>query len=171
MNNDQPRLRKAVSDVSWEIEKYINKALESSSSSSTCTVLEEDDEVLKQAECECCGLKEDCTADYIRSVKGCHCGKWVCGLCSEAVKERLNGGPAAAAAAAMEDAVTSHREFCQNFIITTRLNPKLSLTCTMRDIAKRSHDSRRSSDNLVASKIGRTTSCVPKIDLTKHTLV
>ncbi|KAK8505316.1 hypothetical protein V6N12_067284 [Hibiscus sabdariffa] len=167
-NNDQTRLRKAVSDVSWEIEKYINKALESSSSSSTCTILEEDD-VVKQAECECCGLKEDCTADYITSVKGCHCGKWVCGLCSEAVKERLlNGGPAAAA---MENAVTSHREFCQKFNSTTRLNSKLSLTCTMRDIAKRSHESRRSSDTSVAPKIGRTTSCVPKIDLTKHTIV
>ncbi|KAE8688981.1 hypothetical protein F3Y22_tig00110945pilonHSYRG00044 [Hibiscus syriacus] len=164
-NNDERRLRKVVSDVYREIGKYIDTALQSSSS--TSTVLEEDEVVVKQAECECCGLKEDFPADYIARVKGRHCGRWVCGLCSEAVKERLNGAPPAA----MEDAVTSHMEFCQNFNSTTRLNPKLSLSGAMRDIAKRSHDSRRSTNSLVASKIGRSTSCVPKIDLNKHSLV
>ncbi|KAK8509261.1 hypothetical protein V6N11_007663 [Hibiscus sabdariffa] len=127
-------------------------ALESSSS----TIIEEDE--VTQAECECCGLKEDCTPDYITRVQGGHCGKWVCGLCSEAVKERLSAAP-------MADAVSSHREFCQKFNSTTRLNPKLSLTCAMRDIAKRSHESRR------APKIARSTSCVPKLDLNKHSLV
>ncbi|GMI97975.1 hypothetical protein like AT2G25780 [Hibiscus trionum] len=138
------------------------------SSSSTSTIVEEDE--VTQAECECCGLKEDCTADYITRVKGGHCGKWVCGLCSEAVKERLNAAPMAAA---MEDAVSSHREFCQSFNSTTRLNPKLSLTFALRDIAKRSHESRRGSNNSVASKIkiSRTTSCVPKINLNNHSLV
>ncbi|KAE8735237.1 hypothetical protein F3Y22_tig00000340pilonHSYRG00090 [Hibiscus syriacus] len=129
------------------------------------TRMVEEDEV-KQAECECCGFKEDCTADYITRVKVVHGGKWVCGLCSEDVKERLNG------AAPMEDAVSSHREFCQNFNTTTRLNPKLSLTCAMRGIAKRSHDSRRGgSGNSKASNFGRTTSCIPKIDFSKHSLV
>ncbi|KAK8480125.1 hypothetical protein V6N12_044884, partial [Hibiscus sabdariffa] len=153
-NNEQRRLRKVVSDVSWEIEKYTYMALDSSSSFSTIV---EEDEVM-QAECECCGLKEDCTPDYITRVRVGHGGKWVCGLCSEAVKERLS-------AAAMADAVSSHREFCQKFNSTTRLNPKLSLTCAMRDIAKRSHDSRG------ASKIARSISCVPKLDLNKHSLV
>nr|KJB65601.1 hypothetical protein B456_010G105800 [Gossypium raimondii] len=122
-------LRKVVSDVTLEMERYIKTA-----SSST----EIDDEV-KQAECECCGLEEDCTADYIRRVKGRHCGKWVCGLCSEAVTE-----------------------FCQRFNSTTRLNPKLSLTCAMRDIAKRSNQNRSSN---TPNKMGRSNSCVPKINL------
>ncbi|XP_022754138.1 uncharacterized protein LOC111302539 [Durio zibethinus] len=139
-----------MSDVSSEIEKYI--ALESS------TV---DDQVM-QAECECCGLKEDCTKGYITIVKSCHCGKWVCGLCSEAVKERLYRAPKTA----IQDAVSFHREFCQKFNSTIRLNPKLSLACAMRDIAKRSHEY-RSSKNLSAPKIDRSTSCVPKIDF-KH---
>ena len=141
-----------VSDVSSEIEKYI--ALES------CTV--EHDQV-KQAECECCGLKEDCTTDYITRVKGCHCGKWVCGLCSEAVKERLHRAPKIA----MQEAVSFHREICQKFNSTTRLNPKLSLTCAMRDIAKRSHENRSSNNFSSAPKISRSTSCVPKINF-KH---
>ncbi|XVE71009.1 hypothetical protein DITRI_Ditri10aG0115400 [Diplodiscus trichospermus] len=150
MNNEQRLLRKVVSDVSSEMEKYI--ALE-------CPAV---DDQVKQAECECCGLKEDCTTDYITRVKGCHCGKWVCGLCSEAVKERLCRAPKTA----IQDAVSFHREFCQKFNSTTRLNPKLSLTCAMRDIAKRSHEN-RSSQNSSATKIARSISCVSKID-SKH---
>ena len=30
--------------------------------------------------CECCGLKEDCTQDYISEVKSKFDGKWLCGL-------------------------------------------------------------------------------------------
>ncbi|XP_016681465.2 uncharacterized protein [Gossypium hirsutum] len=148
MNTEQRHLRKVVSDVTLEMERYIKTA-----SSST----EIDDEV-KQAECECCGLEEDCTADYIRRVKGRHCGKWVCGLCSEAVNERLYRSPMAGT----EEAVRCQREFCQRFNSTTRLNPKLSLTCAMRDIAKRSNQNRSSN---TPNKIGRSNSCVPKINL------
>ncbi|KAK5825077.1 hypothetical protein PVK06_019879 [Gossypium arboreum] len=154
MNTEQRHLRKVVSDVALEMERYINTA-----SSST----EIDDEV-KQAECECCGLEEDCTADYIRRVKGRHCGKWVCGLCSEAVNERLYRSPMVG----MEEAVRCQREFCQRFNSTTRLNPKLSLTCAMRDIAKRSNQNRSSN---TPNKIGRSNSCVPKINLNNHSLV
>ncbi|KAL1803930.1 hypothetical protein ACET3Z_032577 [Daucus carota] len=39
------------------------------------------------AKCECCGFKEDCTQDYITEVKSEFLGKWLCGLCSEAVKD------------------------------------------------------------------------------------
>ncbi|OMO96205.1 hypothetical protein CCACVL1_05035 [Corchorus capsularis] len=149
---EQRVLRKVVSDVSSEIGKYI--ALESS------TLIIDEQLAVKQAECECCGLKEDCTTDYIKRVEGCHCGKWVCGLCSEAVKERLLRAPNIA----LRDAVGFHREFCQRFNSTTRLNPKLSLTFAMRDIAQKSNQN-RSSKNLSASKIARSTSCVPKIEL------
>ncbi|XVE97589.1 hypothetical protein REPUB_Repub03eG0032400 [Reevesia pubescens] len=147
MNNEQRLLRKVVSDVSSEIEKY--RALDQSS--------RVDQDQVKQAECECCGLKEDCTTDYITRVKGWHCGKWICGLCCEAVKERLYRAPKTP----MQDAVSFHREFCQKFNSTTRTNPKLSLTCAMRDIAKRSHEN-RSSKNLSAPKITRSISCVPR---------
>ncbi|XVF89158.1 hypothetical protein PTKIN_Ptkin19aG0107800 [Pterospermum kingtungense] len=153
MNNEQRLLRKVVSDVSSEVEKY-RELLEPCSST-----VDDDDDQVKQAECECCGLKEDCTTDYIIRVKGCHCGKWVCGLCSEAVKERLNKAPNTA----MLEAVSFHREFCQKFNSTTLLNPKLSLTCSMRDIAKRSHDNRSSHKFSSAPKISRSSSCVPKI--------
>ncbi|OMO86667.1 hypothetical protein COLO4_20984 [Corchorus olitorius] len=153
---EQRVLRKVVSDVSSEIGKYIG-ALESSST----LIIDDEQLAVKQAECECCGLKEECTTDYIKRVEGCYCGKWVCGLCCEAVKERLLRAPNIA----LRDAVSFHREFCQRFNSTTRLNPKLSLTCAMRDIAQKSNESRSSKTLSAASKIARTTSCVPKIEL------
>lgn len=147
LQNEQ-RLRKAVSDVSSEIGKY-RKELEA------ITKIDE----VKQAECECCGLVEDCTPDYIVEVKDSYSDKWVCGLCSEAVKERLIHGPRIT----VEEAVSSHKDFCQKFNNTTRLNPKLSLTCTMRDIVKKKSEN-RDSKTLVTPKLGRTISCVPRIN-------
>ncbi|CAK7353162.1 unnamed protein product [Dovyalis caffra] len=144
------RLRRVVSDISYEIDKY-----------ETLEAIATIDEV-KQAECECCGLKEDCTQDYISKVKGSYSGNWVCGLCSEAVKERLTQGPKVA----IQEAVCSHRDFCQKFNNTTRLNPKLSLTRAMKDIAKRSCEN-RSFKNLPTSRLPRSSSCVPRIDLNR----
>ncbi|KAL5783322.1 hypothetical protein ACOSP7_008351 [Xanthoceras sorbifolium] len=130
-SRSEQRLRKAVSDVSSEIDRY--------------TVLETTSSTI-----------DECTQNYIAKIKGSHSGKWVCGLCCEAVKEILMRAPKMA----VHEAVSSHRDFCQNFN-TNRLNPNLSLTSAMRDIAKRSCEN-RNSKNL--SKLGRSTSCVPKFD-------
>ncbi|CAK9188454.1 unnamed protein product [Ilex paraguariensis] len=143
------QLRKAVSDVSSEINK-IGMDLEAIA------------EVM-QVECECCGLKEDCTPGYILKVKDSFSGTWVCGLCSEAVKEILMRPPRTT----IEEAVSSHRNFCQEYN-STRLNPKLSLTFAMRDLVRRSYEKRTSKD-FSTSKIARSSSCVPRIDLNpKH---
>lgn len=136
-------LRRAISGASTEIHKFRTEC----------------DEV-ERAECECCGLIEDCTPDYIGHIKDSYSGKWVCGLCSEAVKERSNRHRGIA----MEEALNSHRDFCQKFNNTTRINPKLSLAWAMRDIAKRSSQ-HRNSNKLLLPKIGRSSSCGPRIDL------
>ncbi|XP_043695914.1 uncharacterized protein LOC122646430 [Telopea speciosissima] len=44
-------------------------------------------EVVKRAECGCCGMWEECTVDYIGWVKERFGGIWVCGLCEEAIKD------------------------------------------------------------------------------------
>lgn len=142
-----------MSDVSCEVDKY-----------ETLEAIAKIDEV-KQAECECCGLKEDCTLDFISKVKGSYSGNWVCGLCSEAVRERLAQSPKIA----MQEAVNSHRDFCKDFNSTTRLNPQLSLTCAMRDIAKRSCENRNSKNSSI-SKLSRSSSCVPRIDLKQKSM-
>ena len=114
--------------------------------------------------CACCGVPEDCTAAYIRRVRAAHCGSWVCGLCAEAVGERLRREPGAG----VEAALRSHTAVCRDFNATTRLNPKLSLAGSMRDIARRSFNRRASSattchDELRASKtMERAVSCQPR---------
>ncbi|MCE0480552.1 hypothetical protein HAX54_037519 [Datura stramonium] len=144
-------LRKTVSDLSVEINK-IEKDIEN-----LCTI----DEVTR-AECECCGLREECTQDYIKRIKDSYSGKWVCGLCSEAVKEGLNRG---SSPVAIEEAVSSHMKFCQEFNSSTRLNPKLSFTMAMRNIARRSHEYKEKKQ-YPTCKISRSSSCVPRIDFT-----
>lgn len=146
MQNNHQLLRKAVSDVTNEVSK-LGQDLE--------TIVELEEAIL-QAECECCGHTEDCTKDYISRVQSLFSGKWVCGLCAEAVKERLR---CPRPAVGVEEAVINHKSFVQDFNTTTRLNPKLSLTWAMRDIAKKNCEKR---NNL--SKIIRTSSCVPRID-------
>nr|POE59533.1 hypothetical protein CFP56_43416 [Quercus suber] len=37
--------------------------------------------------CHCCGLTEECTLDYIARVRERYQGRWICGLCAEAVKD------------------------------------------------------------------------------------
>ncbi|MBA0731905.1 hypothetical protein Gogos_016026, partial [Gossypium gossypioides] len=43
--------------------------------------------IVKLAECDCCGLTEECTQAYIASVREKFEGRWLCGLCSEAVND------------------------------------------------------------------------------------
>ncbi|KAK9293307.1 hypothetical protein L1049_021299 [Liquidambar formosana] len=71
---------------------------------------------IESAKCECCGLKEDCTQDYISEVKAKFKGKWLCGLCSEAVKDEVNKEKQQFE---VDEAVKAHMSFCSKF----RLNP------------------------------------------------
>ncbi|KAK6912753.1 Protein of unknown function DUF1677, plant [Dillenia turbinata] len=119
----------------------------------------------KQVECECCGLIEDCTPNYIAKVKDSFSGKWVCGLCSEAVKEKRKQISTSTNTSNVEEALKSHKDFCQSYNNTTRLNPKLSLTSAMRDIAKKSFVSRSTSCVKPKPKLTRTISCDPRINL------
>ncbi|KZV37203.1 hypothetical protein F511_04622 [Dorcoceras hygrometricum] len=123
---DPQLLRKAVSDLTVEISK-LSKNLEA--------IVELEEEVILVAECECCGLREECTKSYISRIRNAFSGKWVCGLCCEAVKETLTRRPIA-----IEEAMSSHRNFVQEFNTKSRLNPKLSLTWAMRDIVRRSRE-------------------------------
>ncbi|XP_073129494.1 uncharacterized protein [Henckelia pumila] len=101
-------------------------------------IVESEDGITFLAECECCGLKEECTEEYISRIRNSFSGKWLCGLCSEAVEEQVNRKPVA-----IEDAINTHTNFVQEFNGTIRHNPKLSLTWAMRNIAQRSCENRQ----------------------------
>jgi hypothetical protein len=96
---------------------------------------------IESAMCECCGLREDCTVEYIAGVKAEFGGRWLCGLCSEAVrdevvkarrKKKKNGG-----GQVLEEAVRDHMSFCGKF----GNNPAFRVADGMRQMLRR-----RSSD-------------------------
>lgn len=86
---------------------------------------------INAVECECCGLSEDCTAAYIRVTRARFYGKWVCGLCSEAVNEESSklGG-------VREQALHAHMKVCRAFNTTIRVNPAMSLAYAMTKILR-----------------------------------
>ncbi|GFS41703.1 hypothetical protein Acr_00g0075900 [Actinidia rufa] len=90
---------------------------------------------VKKVECECCGLTEDCTGAYIWRTRARFYGKWVCGLCSEAVTEesyklgRVHN-------IICEEALDVHMEICRRFNKTTKANPAMSLAGAMIQILK-----------------------------------
>ncbi|KQK21325.1 uncharacterized protein LOC100835759 [Brachypodium distachyon] len=52
----------------------------------------EEEEEAAVVACECCGLTEECTARYIADVRARYGGRWICGLCGDAVAEELGRG-------------------------------------------------------------------------------
>ncbi|XP_043690939.1 uncharacterized protein LOC122641713 [Telopea speciosissima] len=81
--------------------------------------------------CECCGLKEDCTQDYISEVKAKFDGKWLCGLCSEAVSDEVKRGKKSSFG--MDEAVKAHMSFCGKF----KSNPAVKVADGMRQMLRR----------------------------------
>ncbi|KAJ8483559.1 hypothetical protein OPV22_016044 [Ensete ventricosum] len=114
------------------------------------------DEMAIKIECDCCGVHEDCTPTYICSIKASFRGKWICGLCCQVVNEQMNRTPSAT----IEEAMESHMSVCNEFNSTMRLNPKLALARSLRDIARKKKKStkHRAAKDSSESKIGRTTS-------------
>ncbi|KAF8392400.1 hypothetical protein HHK36_022742 [Tetracentron sinense] len=85
---------------------------------------------IELAKCDCCGLKEDCTQDYISEVKAKFDGKWLCGLCSEAVTDEVNRGKKPFG---VEEAVKAHMSFCRKF----KSNPAVRVADGMRQMLRR----------------------------------
>ncbi|KQJ96773.1 uncharacterized protein LOC100841238 [Brachypodium distachyon] len=93
---------------------------------------------IESAKCECCGLREDCTAEYIAGVKADFGGRWLCGLCSESVrdevakKKKKKGG--SSSSMDLEEAVRDHMSFCGKF---SRRKPAFRVADGMRQMLRR----------------------------------
>ncbi|KAI4378862.1 hypothetical protein MLD38_016286 [Melastoma candidum] len=108
---------------------------------------------IEMVKCECCGLKEDCTPDYISSIKSMFHGKWLCGLCSEAVRDEALRLPG------VEDALRAHMSFCGN---VKSNNPAVRVADGMRQLLRRrsgqlSSNSRRYARSKSTSQVGDAT--------------
>ncbi|KAH6757109.1 hypothetical protein C2S52_006476 [Perilla frutescens var. hirtella] len=86
---------------------------------------------IESVKCECCGLKEDCTQEYISEVKSKFQGKWLCGLCSEAVRDEVSRGKRHEFD--LDEAVKAHMSFCRKY----KSNPAVRVADGMRQMLRR----------------------------------
>lgn len=62
--------------------------------------------------CDSCGFTEDCTLAYISRVRERYQGRWICGLCVEAVKDEVSRSDRLIST---EEALNRHINFCKQF--------------------------------------------------------
>lgn len=150
-------LQRTISDISFEMSK---EAMDNIKLKTLPAISEVED-----AKCECCGMVEECTPEYIDRVRDKFFGKWICGLCTEAVKEEVekNGGK-------REEALGTHMSACVRFNKLGRAYPVLCQAEAMREILKKSNRVRAKSisprdckNGVKKGGIARSSSCIPAI--------
>ncbi|KAB2611262.1 hypothetical protein D8674_019294 [Pyrus ussuriensis x Pyrus communis] len=159
LSSSADSLKRTMSDISYELSKEANFDQDLKSLPPISEV--------EDAKCECCGMSEECTPEYIDRVRDKFLGKWICGLCSEAVKEEVekNGGN-------KEEALNSHISACVKFNNYSRAYPVLFQAEAMREMLKKSKSDGTGMRAKSISpkdkggpkgKIARSSSCIPAI--------
>ncbi|KAI3696653.1 hypothetical protein L6452_29104 [Arctium lappa] len=157
-------LQRTISDISFELSKEVDSVADHL----TLPTISE----VEDAKCECCGMCEECTPEYIARVREKFLGKLICGLCSEAVKEEMekSGGK-------IEEALSEHTRVCVRFNRFDRTNPVLFQAAAMKEMLKKSsrldgnrakslspRDHKRGYGNLNnKGGLTRSSSCIPSI--------
>lgn len=128
-----------------------------------------DVEVVK---CDCCNLTEECTIAYIADVRDRYQGRWICGLCAEAVMDEINRS---AQRITQEEAVNRHTTFCEEFRSPPD-KPTEELITAVKHLLIRSLESPTSvrsnpasprgkdGSDLARATFGRSHSCFPSMD-------
>ncbi|KAL7601232.1 uncharacterized protein LOC111910339 [Lactuca sativa] len=127
-------------------------------------------------ECDCCGLTEECTPGYIERIRERYQGKWICGLCGEAVKDEIVRNERLIST---EEAMARHMNFCRTPISSgPPPDPTIHLIAAMKQILRRSLDSPISvrsmpcsptTKNTDSAGLARSESCIPRLRLVDST--
>lgn len=150
-------LQRTVSDMSFEMSNEMK----------TIEVVEELTPIpeIENVKCKCCGMSEECTPEYIEKVREKFSGKWICGLCAEAVKEEMgkNGGKKV-------EALESHMNACVRFNKIGRAYPVLLQAEAMKRMFRknaaaglRAKSMSLRDKNNKGGAITRSSSCIPAI--------
>ncbi|KAF7067640.1 hypothetical protein CFC21_073503 [Triticum aestivum] len=117
--------------------------------------------------CECCGPEEECTGEYIGSVRAYFGGRWLCGLCSESVKYDA-GRSKRTESMGVEEAVRADMAFCRIFRrggpterVAEGMCQMLRCTACEKQLATSSSSSRQTAPATVASESGHHRTSVP----------
>ncbi|XP_074571328.1 uncharacterized protein LOC141827886 isoform X2 [Curcuma longa] len=94
------------------------------------------------ASCDCCGLTEECTPAYIAVVRERHVGRWICGLCEEAVRDEISRSELLIST---EEAMGLHATFCRSFRSAEEpaVDPAEQLIAAVKHLLRRSLESPR----------------------------
>ncbi|CAK9155202.1 unnamed protein product [Ilex paraguariensis] len=110
--------------------------------------------------CDSCGFTEECTLAYICRIRERYSGRWICGLCIEAVKDEVLRSEMLITT---EEALNRHINFCKSFRSSS---PPASATehpiFAMVRVLRRSLDSPRAL---------RSTPTSPLLQVPSHSLV
>lgn len=126
--------------------------------------------------CNCCGLTEECTLSYIETIRARYQGKWICGLCAEAVKDEILR---CKKLISPDEAMARHFNFCNKFRSSgPPEDPTAHLISAMRQILRKSLDSPKSLRSMPSSPmknrgdgnmngigLTRSESCIPSLSL------
>lgn len=129
-------LQRTVSDVSYELHHHVGaKGTTMVDDAAAAEQKQQLDDIaeVEDARCECCGMSEECTPEYIRGVRARFAGRLVCGLCAEAVAEeagKKKGGE-------REAALAAHMAVCRRFNGFGRTHPALFQADAMRHILRK----------------------------------
>lgn len=167
-------LQRTVSDISFQLNELLTKEEkepDSAAADNKKVVILPPISEIEDAKCDCCGMSEEFTPEYIKKVREKFSGKMICGLCSEAVKEEMekNGGK-------REEALKEHMNACAKFNRVGRAYPVLLQAEAMREILKKNRAksvSPRETGEGKKGGIARSSSCIPAItkEINAHNLV
>ncbi|KAL1830720.1 hypothetical protein ACET3Z_000371 [Daucus carota] len=122
--------------------------------------------------CECCEFTEECTIAYIARVRERYEGRWICGLCAEAVKDEIGRS---GRRISEEEALERHASFCEEFRSPPE-KPAEELISAVKQLLIRSLESPTSvrsnpssprgkdGSDLARATFGRSQSCFPSMD-------
>ncbi|XP_026440821.1 uncharacterized protein LOC113339812 [Papaver somniferum] len=89
--------------------------------------------------CNCCGMNEECSQEYIEKIRERYQGKWVCGLCSEAIDEEI-----IKKRICIQEAVNRHEDFYKKFSCSSPpTSPNLDLIFAIKQLCRKTLDSPR----------------------------
>ncbi|KAI4344620.1 hypothetical protein L6164_011825 [Bauhinia variegata] len=104
--------------------------------------------------CDSCGFTEECTPAYISRLRQRYQGRWLCGLCVEAVKDEVIRSDTLIS---IEEALNRHISFCREFRSSSAVKKTEHPIFAMGRILRRSLDSPRT---LRSTSSG----CLPIVD-------
>lgn len=100
---------------------------------------------MEEVACGCCGLVEECTPAYIAGVREQFRGRWVCGLCAEAVADEI--GRERRRRIGVEEGLERHASFCRQFRASPSPEDSAGhLIAAVKMVLRRSLDSPRSTE-------------------------